>query len=99
MSTPCVVRAAENPTIELYIHYDGDDIEMVKSIVNIAKKHHARNINYDESYGMARLCCAAAEYLDNEETGFGVNPVGKNSVNYVYLINRDWSVDLDKEAN
>ena len=94
MSTPCIVTAKNNPSVELYIHYDGYDKEMVEKIVAIAKKNHARNVNDDESYGMARLICAAQEYFKNETTGFGVctmaDPDGHD---YHWVINKDWSVE------
>ena len=94
MSTPCIVTAKKNPTVALYIHWDGDDKEMVEEIVAIAKKNRARNVNADEEYGMARLICAAQEYFKNETTGFGVctmsNPIGYD---YHWVINDDWSVE------
>ena len=94
MSTPCIVTAKKNPSVALYIHWDGDDKEMVEKILAIAKNNHARNVNDDESYGMARLICAAQEYFKNETTGFGVctmaNPDGHD---YHWVINEDWSVE------
>lgn len=41
----------------------------------------ARNPNWDEAYGMARLICACEEYLDESETGFGVYSVN-NIISY-----------------
>ena len=66
MSTPCIITKKENPTLAIYIHWDGDDKQMVQDIVNIAKNHNARNVNFDEDYGIARLACACGEYFDNE---------------------------------
>lgn len=98
MSTPCIVTAKKKPTIALYIHYDGYDKSMVEKIVDIAKRNHARNVNYHESYGMARLICAAQEYFDNETTGFGVCTMkNRPYYNYHWAINEDWSVEEVKD--
>jgi hypothetical protein len=94
MSTPCIVTAKKNPSVALYIHYDGYDKEMVEKIVAIAKNNHARNVNDDESYGMARLICAAQEYFKNETTGFGVCTMANtDGHDYHWVINEDWSVE------
>lgn len=94
MSTPCIVTAKKNPTVALYLHWDGDDKKMVEKIVAIAKKNHARNVNDDESYGMARLICAAQEYFKNETTGFGVCTMADpDGYDYHWVINKDWSVE------
>ena len=98
MSTPCIVTAKKNPTLALYIHWDGDDKTMVEEIVGIAKKNNARNVNYDESYGMARLICAAQEYFKNETTGFGVCTMDNSKYHdYHWAINDDWSVEEVEE--
>lgn len=94
MSTPCIVTAKKNPTLALYIHWDGYDKSMVEEIVGIAKRNNARNVNYDESYGIARLICAAQEYFKNETTGFGVCTMDTPKFhNYHWAINEDWSVE------
>jgi hypothetical protein len=92
MSTPCIVTREKNPTLALYIHWDGDDKDMVQAIVDLAKSHNARNVNFDEEYGMARLCCAAGEYFDNEATGFGVCLPKNVSYNYHWVIDENWKV-------
>lgn len=92
MSTPCIVTREKNPTLALYIHWDGDDKKMVQAIVDLAKSHNARNVNFDEEYGMARLCCAAGEYFDNETTGFGVCLPKNVSYDYHWVIDENWNV-------
>ena len=96
MSTPCIITAKEKPTLAIYIHYDGDDIQMVKDIVDIAIKNEARNPNYDEAYGMARLVCACQEYFQNKTTGFGIFAYKKShsyGENYHYTIDAAWNVE------
>lgn len=93
MSAPAIITRKENPSLELYIHY-GDDKDMIQQIVDIAHKNNARNINCDEYYGMARLCCACQEYFENEETGFGIAPYGKEYHDYHYVIDKYWHVEL-----
>lgn len=94
MSTPCIITAAKNPTLAIYIHWDGDDKQMIEDIVAIAKSHHARNPNNDEEYGIARLICACGEYFDNEETGFGISSLEHTPFHdYHWVINDDWSVE------
>lgn len=94
MSTPAIITKKENPSLELYIHYDGNDQDMIQDIVDIAYKNNARNVNNDEYYGMARLCCACQEYFKNQETGFGIAPYGKEDYDYHYVINEDWTIEL-----
>ena len=93
MSTPCIITKKENPTLAIYIHWDGDDKQMVQDIVNIAKNHNARNVNFDEDYGIARLACACGEYFDNEATGFGVCLPDRISYDYHWVVNEDWTVE------
>ena len=95
MSTPCIITREKNPTLAIYIHWDGDDKKMVQDIVNIAKKHHARNVNDDEEYGIARLACACGEYFDNETTGFGVCLPG-SFCDYHWVIDTNWKVKKAK---
>lgn len=95
MSDTAIVTARKKPSLELYIHYDGDDKEMIEEIVALARSHHARNVNVDESYGMARLVCACGEYFQNEETGFGISKYGKSCHDYHYVIEPDWTVTLE----
>lgn len=93
MSTPCIITAKENPTIAVYIHYDGYDKQMVQKIVNIAKKNNARNPNADEQYGIARLVCACQEYFQDQTTGFGVGTLNSFSYDYHWVVNEDWTVE------
>lgn len=93
MSTPCIITRKENPTLGIYIHWDGDDRQMVQDIVNIAKAHNARNVNSDEDYGIARLACACGEYFKNETTGFGVCIPDRTGYDYHWVINEDWTVE------
>jgi len=97
MSTPAIITKKNNPTLELYIHFDGDNIEMIQEIVNVAYKDCARNINDDEYYGMARLCCACGKYFGFKETGFGVAPYGKEYYDYHYVIDENWNVKAVEE--
>lgn len=94
MSTSAIITKKENPSLELYIHYNGDNQDMIQQIVDIAYKNNARNVNDDEYYGMARLCCACQEYFDNRETGFGIAPYGKEYHDYHYVIDEYWNVEL-----
>lgn len=93
MSTPCIITRKENPTIAVYIHYDGYDKQMVQDIVNIAKKNNARNPNADEQYGIARLVCACEEYFQDQTTGFGVGTLNSFSYDYHWVVNEDWTVE------
>lgn len=95
MSTHCIITREKNPTLAIYIHWAGDDKDMVQDIVNIAKKHHARNVNDDEEYGIARLACACGEYFDNEATGFGVCLPGARG-DYHWVIDKNWKVKKAK---
>lgn len=96
MSTHCIITRKNKPTLAIYIHWDGDDKKMVQDIVNIAKKHNARNVNDDESYGIARLACACAEYLDNETTGFGIVTADFTDYEYHWVIDENWKVKKAK---
>lgn len=89
-----IITKKENPSLELYIHYDGENMDMIREIVDTAYKNNARNVNNDEFYGMTRLCCACQEYFENQETGFGIAPYGKEYFDYHYVINEDWTVNL-----
>ena len=97
MSTSCIITARRNPTLGIYIHWDGDDREMVEDIVEIARKHNARNVNFDEPYGIARLACACEEYFKNETTGFGVVIPDHCDYMYHWVIDEDWNVKLDRD--
>ena len=92
MSTPCIITRKENPTIAVYIHWDGYDKQMVKDIVNIAKKNQARNPNDDEAYGIARLVCACQEYFQNQTTGFGVGTPSSFYHDFHWVVDEDWNV-------
>jgi hypothetical protein len=92
MSTHCIITREKNPTLGIYIHCDGDDKEMVQSIVDIAKSKNARNVNDDEEYGIARLACACEEYFKNETLGFGVVRIPYGDYAYHWAIDSDWKV-------
>lgn len=93
MSTPCIITAKENPTIAVYLHYDGYNKQQVQKIVNIAKKNNARNPNVDEQYGIARLVCACQEYFQDQTTGFGVGTLNSFRYDYHWVVNEDWTVE------
>ena len=92
MGTHCIITKKENPTLGIYIHYDGYDREMVQAIVDIAKKKNARNVNDDEEYGIARLACACEDYYKNEATGFGVVRIPYGDYDYHWVIDSEWHV-------
>lgn len=92
MSTPCIITAKENPTVAVYLHWDGYNKQMVQDIVNIAKKNNARNPNEDEQYGIARLVCACEEYFKNKTTGFGVGTINSFSYDFHYVVDENWQV-------
>ena len=97
MGTHCIITREKNPNLGIYIHYDGDDREMVQAIVDIAKKNNARNVNHDEEYGIARLACACQEYFQNQETGFGVCLPQHAGYDYHWVIDDDWKVHEAKD--
>ena len=94
MSYPTIITAKNKPNIVIYV-YRGLKKKDVQKIVKIAcnDKHMARNPNWDEAYGMARLICACEEYLNEPETGFGVYSIN-NIIRYYdhYTIDENWKV-------
>ena len=83
MSTPAIITKKDSPSLELYIHYDGDDKDMIQEIVDVAYKNNARNVNRDEYYGMAR----------------GIAPYGKEDYDYHYVIDENWNVVCVEDHN
>ena len=99
MSTSCIIAAKNNPSIGVYLHWDGGDMDMIKKIVNKAKEHRVRNPNSDESYGMFGIARAIAE-LDkciSWETGYGLTTFVKGKpkyyCNFIYYIDEDWNIE------
>lgn len=94
MAYPTIITKVDDPTIAIYVHW-GLAKKDVETIVKIARneKHQARNPNWDEAYGMARLACATEEYLNEPDSGFGIYAMDKIISYYDhYKIDENWKV-------
>lgn len=52
--------------IGIYVHWYGDE-ESIKRMLEVCKERKIRNINYDSSYGWARMCQAFADVMTEDD--------------------------------
>lgn len=103
-----------NDKIGIYVHWHGDK-EIIKEVLQEAKKLRIRDVESDTSYFWARLCQIFANRITEEalqsqwgkdiayETGIGINIVSHldchNYDNGVYYINNDFEIEKQTDGS
>jgi hypothetical protein len=95
MGDRAVLALKSQPTIGVYLHWNGSPEEVKAILADVAS--YARKPGDDATYALARLveaCCNRAG--PRKETSVGVAPIGDldcdNGDNGLYWIGDDWKI-------